>query len=180
MNSFLRNQQDARDGGGAARSIQTLDGIFRRRVCMLVLADREPFSTYAPAPRRDHLAPELGRAVTRKAAVAVKQILVASAVANFGHSRVTVVRKRETILAEGQSGSSQGGVAIAKKPASKDRLSTGVAEYPNRSVGAGNARVACERRAHDANARSCGERPYDSPDSSRAINRDKIRRTDRY
>lgn len=141
MNSFLQkiNKMRAMEGE-LARSIQTLDGIASARV-HLVLPDREPFSRDAPAPRASIiLRPESGRAVTRKQAVAVSN-LVASAVANLDLSRVTVLSASgETILAEGPDGSSQGGVQSAKAGI-EDRLSQELQNILTARVGAGNARV---------------------------------------
>ncbi|HBR37017.1 MAG TPA: flagellar M-ring protein FliF, partial [Sulfitobacter pontiacus] len=141
MNSFLQkiNKMRAMEGE-LARSIQTLDGISSARV-HLVLPDREPFSRDAPAPRASIiLRPESGRAVTRKQAVAVSN-LVASAVADLDISRVTVLSASgETILAEGPDGSSQGGVQSAKAGI-EDRLSQEIQNILTARVGAGNARV---------------------------------------
>jgi flagellar M-ring protein FliF len=137
MNSFLQkiNKMRAMEGE-LARSIQTLDGISSARV-HLVLPDREPFSRDAPAPRASIiLRPESGRAVTRKQAVAVSN-LVASAVADLDISRVTVLSASgETILAEGPDGSSQ-----SAKAGIEDRLSQEIQNILTARVGAGNARV---------------------------------------
>ena len=141
MNSFLQkiNRTRAMEGE-LARSIQTLDGISTARV-HLVLPDREPFSREAPAPRASIIIrPEPGRAVNRKQAIAVRN-LVASAVAELDLSRVTVLSANgETILAEGADGEGQGTMQTAKSNI-EDRLSREIESILTARVGAGNARV---------------------------------------
>ncbi|HDZ79775.1 MAG TPA: flagellar M-ring protein FliF [Roseobacter sp.] len=141
MNSFLQkiNRLRAMEGE-LARSIQTLDGIASARV-HLVLPDREPFSREAPAPRASIiLRPESGRAVNRKQAVAVRN-LVASAVASLDISNVTVLSASgETILSEGADGTGQAGVQSAKSSI-EDRLSQEIQNILTARVGGGNARV---------------------------------------
>lgn len=141
MNSFLQkiNRSRAMEGE-LARSIQTLDGISSARV-HLVLPDREPFSREAPAPRASIIIrPEPGRAVNRKQAIAVRN-LVASAVAELDLSRVTVLSANgETILAEGPDGENSGTMQTAKSNI-EDRLSREIENILTARVGAGNARV---------------------------------------
>ena len=141
MNSFLQkiNRTRAMEGE-LARSIQTLDGISTARV-HLVLPDREPFSREAPAPRASIIIrPEPGRAVNRKQAIAVRN-LVASAVAELDLSRVTVLSANgETILAKGADGEGQGTMQSAKSNI-EDHLSREIESILTARVGAGNARV---------------------------------------
>ena len=141
MNSFLQkiNRTRAMEGE-LARSIQTLDGISTARV-HLVLPDREPFSRETPTPRASIiLRPEPGRAVNRKQATAVRN-LVAAAVAELDLSRVTVLSANgETILAEGPGGDSPATMQSAKSSI-EDRLSRDIENILTARVGAGNARV---------------------------------------
>ncbi|WP_370399481.1 flagellar basal-body MS-ring/collar protein FliF [Sulfitobacter sp. JB4-11] len=141
MNSFLQKINRVRAmEGELARSIQTLDGIASARV-HLVLPDREPFTREAPTPRASViLRPQAGRAVSRKEAIAVRN-LVASAVAELDLTRVTVLSASgETILSEDPGGPGQGNMQTAKS-AIEDRLSREIENILTARVGAGNARV---------------------------------------
>lgn len=141
MNSFLQKINRVRAmEGELARSIQTLDGIASARV-HLVLPDREPFSREAPTPRASViLRPQAGRAVSRKEAIAVRN-LVASAVAELDLTRVTVLSASgETILSEDANGPGQASISSAKA-AIEDRLSREIESILTARVGAGNARV---------------------------------------
>ncbi|NRB02710.1 MAG: flagellar M-ring protein FliF [Rhodobacteraceae bacterium] len=141
MNSFLQRVNRLRAmEGELARSIKTLDGIQSARV-HLVLPEREPFSTEIPAPRASViLRPNSGRAVTKKQAIAVRN-LVASAVSELEVGRVTVLSANgETILA--QEAGNDGQVTIqSTKTAIEDRLSREITSILTARVGAGNARV---------------------------------------
>ncbi len=141
MNSFLQKINRIRAlEGELARSIQTLDGISSARV-HLVLPEREPFSRVASSPSGSIIVrPEAGHAVTRKQAIAVRN-LVASAVPDLELHRVTVLSASgETILADNNDGdgtadrhSAQSGI--------EDRLAAEITNILTARVGAGNARV---------------------------------------
>ena len=141
MNSFLQKVNKLRAmEGELARSIKTLDGVQSARV-HLVLPEREPFSTETPVPQASViLRPSAGRAVTKKQAIAVRN-LVASAVSELEVGRVTVLSANgETILAQ-EAGESGQVTLQSTKLAIEDRLAREITSILTARVGAGNARV---------------------------------------
>ena len=141
MNSFLQriNRLRAMEGE-LARSIQTLDGIQSARV-HLVMPQREAFSRTKVEPRASVIVrPIPGRAVSRKQAIAIRN-LIASSVAGLDLGRVTVLSANgNIILAEG--GTSLGQVTLqSTKAAVEDRMAREVEKILSARVGADNVRV---------------------------------------